>query len=229
MKLSSHPSSPAFVDGDEQVEESLLFVPDECYTTINNAGIILMERGCTEEAFQVFHDMVLNLKNVRNLPSWSEQVARATKWTTHLTQRKIAMDVQACNHNDWNALGDAAMCGPSSSVVFPIRLATTSALTTSLNASTLAAIAMCNLGLAHRCHCASVSNVMSCNNNEVALYLDSAQTALRAASMFLASSSSSSSSTNDTDNLALLILSMIDFGLERIEQERQLLGTSEQR
>ena len=186
-------------------------------TRLNNVGITLMERGYTAQAVQVLHDATRTLQEKcgSDLP---DQLDRAHHWVSCACsepRRHIFMDVQTIEDADEVMKTDAAMYGPSSSVVFALQLressgcgsTTTSASATPNTLDYVTAIVMYNFALAHRCHYAATNSTLS---------LVWADTTLRAATALLRQASFRSSKAVFHRDL---LLSMIGYSVERVLEE----------
>eukprot|EP00977_Amphora_coffeiformis_P016891 scaffold5357_cov208-Amphora_coffeaeformis.AAC.24 len=191
-------------------------------TKLNNVGISLMERGYTTEAVRILHEATRALQVERLCSSLSDHLERAYHLLSHVAvisrpSRHIFMDVHIIEDADETTKVDAAMYGPSSSVVFALQLREpfpyASAATVPDSLEYLRAIVMYNFALAHRCHYAATNSILS---------LVWAETTLRAASALLQQHPfRSAKAVLHRD----LLLSMIGYAMERVSEERQRDGS----
>ena len=137
---------------------------------LNNAGVTLLEKGYAGRALQVWHNILQPEPNGSHNTT-TLLVQQTNEWTQQPSSNVFVMDVNVLNDNDTKSLTDAVLYGPSSSMVFALRLCGGGVTTTTGSQHYQKAVCLYNWAMAYRCHYAETNQLAS---------LAGAQQALRA-------------------------------------------------
>ena len=162
---------------------------------LNNAGVILLEKGHASQALQVLQDLHFGQTRSASTMTLEEQLRRAVAWTQQPSNDVLVMDVHVLDDGDSLTLRDAVLYGPSSSMVFGLRLNKSRSVSSS---SYYSAVTLFNYGMACRCRYTEMNDVTLLQQARQALVYATLQ-------------------SHETAWLAALI----DCALERVVQEQQ--------